>query len=180
METLYLWRHTDLVPVKRVCFLCINCFLVQRSALLTFHLIIEPPSPIPQSRSYSLSPSHSKSKKKEKRKTSKSVSDRVCCMSRMPACLVPTSPGSGDMVSSPLSPGNRHVRLPPPGGGVGMKAEEWEETSRFFLFVLFFSPSRAIQWSVHIQTHGQILVHTKTLPVMSSNLRIGKNWCFTY
>lgn len=63
-----------------------------------------------------------------------SVSDRVCYMSRLPACSVPTSPSSGDVVSSPLSPGNRRVRSPPRGAGVG---REGEETSRFF----FPSPS---------------------------------------
>lgn len=45
-----------------------------------------------------------------------SVSDRVCYMSRLPACSVPTSPSSGDVVSCSLSPGNRRVRSPPHGG----------------------------------------------------------------
>lgn len=63
-----------------------------------------------------------------------SVSDRVCYMSRLPACSVPNSLSSGDVVSSALSPGNRRVRSPPRGGGagVGREGEEQEGTSGFF------------------------------------------------
>ena len=92
-----------------------------------FLTLIQPPSLTPLSHPHppSLSPSLS-------------VSDRVCYMSRLPACSVPTSPSSGDVVSSPLSPGNRRVRSPPRGAGVGREGEEREETSRFFLGFFFF------------------------------------------
>lgn len=72
-------------------------------------------------------------------------SDTVCYMSPMPECLVPTSVGTGDVWSIPLSPGNRHVRSPPLGADAGMEGREWAETSTFF-----FSP--VTQLSVYIQT----------------------------
>lgn len=125
------------------------CFLVQRCALLTFHLIIEPPFTHP-----SVSPLLSVSLSLKSKKESKSVSDRVCYTSRMPACSVPTSPSTGDVVSSPLSPGNRHVRSPPQGAGVGREAEEWEETSSFFLLFCFVFLTS--------QSHPMICTHTNT------------------
>lgn len=95
------------------------------------------------------------------------VSDRVCYMSRLPACSVPTSPSSGDVVSSPLSAGNRRVRSPPRGAGVGREGEEREETSRFFFFSSLYSKVRVIQKYVHIHahidTHGHKLVRTHSV-----------------
>lgn len=62
------------------------------------------------------------------------VSDTVCYTSWMPECSVPTSAGTGDVWSIPLSPGNRHVRSPPPGADAGAEGREWAETSSFLFF----------------------------------------------
>lgn len=65
------------------------------------------------------------------------VSDTVCYTSRMPESSVPTSAGTGDVWSIPLSPGNRHVRSPPPGADAGAEGREWVETSRYFFYFFF-------------------------------------------
>lgn len=79
------------------------------------------------------------------------VSDTVCYMRRMPECSVPTSAGTGDVWSIPLSPGNRHVRSPPPGAGAGAEGREWVETSSFFVF---FSSYLCTNKHGHVLTQG--------------------------
>ena len=134
---------------------------------LFFLTLIQPPSLTPLSHPHppSLSPSLS-------------VSDRVCYMSRLPACSVPTSPSSGDVVSSPLSPGNRRVRSPPRGAGVGREGEEREETSRFFLG-FFFSLSFHSKVSV-IQIFMHVRVHALGMKASVPSLRNGDNSRFVY
>lgn len=99
-----------------------------------------------------------------------SVSDRVCYTSSLPTGLMPTSPSSGDVVSSPLSPRNRWVRSPPRGAGAGRQGEEWEETSRFF-----FSPPSLLKSesskNVCTGTHIGTLWQTLTLKFLHACLR---------
>lgn len=103
-----------------------------------------------------------------------SVSDRVCYMSRLPACSVPTSPSSGDVVSSPLSPGNRRVRSPPRGAGVGREGEEREETSRFFFSLLIFLfPNSESSKKNHALTHCLQLM----LPSLRNGMMIISDLC---
>lgn len=78
-------------------------------------------------------------------------SDTVCYTSRMPECTVPTSAGTGDVWSIPLSPGNRHVRSPPLGADAFTEGREWVETSSFF--IIFFS-YQCTNKQGHILTQG--------------------------
>lgn len=50
------------------------------------------------------------------------------CLLHLPECSVPASTSTGNVWSIPLSPGNRHVRLPPPGADAGTEGREWAET----------------------------------------------------
>lgn len=85
------------------------------------------------------------------------VSDTVCYMSRMPECSVPTSAGTGDVWSIPLSPGNRHVRSPPPGAGAGAEGREWVETSSFFIFFFQLSVYKQTRTRSHTRTQYEAL-----------------------
>lgn len=102
-------------------------------------------------------------------------------MSRLPACSVPTSPSSGDVVSSSLSPGNRRVRSPPRGAGVGREGKEREETSRFFFPSSFYSKVRVIQSicvHAHMHTPTQACWDTHAGYLVPPLLQSNKLWSF--